>query len=120
MIDAAQANLFTRDDTFFGVCEALGEDFGIHGNWLRLAFAGAFFFAPALVVGVYALLGVAVALSRWMFPAPVRAVVEPVMEDAPVSGVADSPPAAGLFGAPQARAPEAECQQERELLPLAA
>ena len=31
-------NLFTRDDTFFGICEGVGEDFGFNANWRRLAF----------------------------------------------------------------------------------
>jgi hypothetical protein len=42
----AQSNLFTRDDTFFGVCEGLGQDLGISPNLLRLAFAIGTFFNP--------------------------------------------------------------------------
>ncbi len=68
----AQPNLFTRDDTFFGVCEALGEDIGVHSNWLRLAFAGAFFFSPVAVVSGYFVLGLVVVLSRWIAPSPAR------------------------------------------------
>lgn len=64
----AQPNLFTREDTFFGVCEALGEDIGIHGNWLRLTFAGAFFFAPLPVVAGYLALGLIIFLTRRLVP----------------------------------------------------
>ena len=74
MTEAAQPNLFTRDDTFFGICEALGQDFGIHANWLRLAIAGVFFFAPVQVIIGYLAAGVVVLASRWLFPAPVAPV----------------------------------------------
>ena len=37
---AAQPSLFRRPDTFFGVCEALGEDFGFNPIFLRVTFAG--------------------------------------------------------------------------------
>src|SRR3546814_1952448 len=29
-------NLFRRKDTFFGICEAVGRDFGFNPLWLRL------------------------------------------------------------------------------------
>jgi phage shock protein PspC (stress-responsive transcriptional regulator) len=59
-------NLFTRDDTLLGVCEGLGEDFGINANLLRLAFAGALFFNATWAIGTYLALGVVVALTRWL------------------------------------------------------
>ena len=33
-----EPNLLRRDDTFFGVCQAIGEDFGFHPIFLRIAF----------------------------------------------------------------------------------
>ena len=63
-------NLLTRDDTFLGVCEAIGEDFGIHANWLRLGLAVALFFSPVAVIGGYFAAGILVALSRWVAPNP--------------------------------------------------
>ena len=33
------SSVLTRDDTFFGVCEAIGEDLGINAQLLRLGFA---------------------------------------------------------------------------------
>jgi len=57
-------NLFTRDDTFFGICEGIGDDFGFNANWLRLAFGVSLMLNPPLVLGVYAGLGVLVAFSR--------------------------------------------------------
>ena len=39
-------NLFRRRDTFFGICEAVGQDFGFNPLWLRLAFVAPLFFFP--------------------------------------------------------------------------
>ena len=61
-------NLFLRNDTFFGICEAIGTDFGFHPNWLRVAFAFALFFNPAMTVAAYLALGVPIALARWVYP----------------------------------------------------
>jgi phage shock protein PspC (stress-responsive transcriptional regulator) len=81
----AQPNLFTRPDTFFGVCQGLGEDLRFHPNILRLAMAGLFFWSPYIGVAVYAALGAVVALLRWLIPNP-RAATAPVhAETAPVA-----------------------------------
>ena len=61
-------SLFSRDDTFLGVCEGLGQDLGVNPLWFRVAFALALFFQPAWVVGAYLALGAVVAVSRWLFP----------------------------------------------------
>lgn len=63
-----KGNLLLRNDTFLGVCEGLGQDFGFHANWLRIAFALAFFFSPVGVVAAYLGLGLIVAVSRLAFP----------------------------------------------------
>lgn len=65
---SANANLLLRNDTVLGVCEAIGQDFGFHPNWLRLTLASLFYFFPAGVVGTYLALGVAVAFTRWIAP----------------------------------------------------
>lgn len=62
-------NLFTRDDTFFGVCQGLGEDTGIPPSLLRLGFAFSLFWNPLAAVGAYVVLGLVVGLSRLLFPA---------------------------------------------------
>jgi phage shock protein C len=64
----SKGNLLLRNDTFFGVCEGLGQDFGFHPNWLRIAFAAGFYFNPTVVIGTYLVLGVLVAVSRLAFP----------------------------------------------------
>lgn len=70
MMQSEKGNLFTRDDTFFGVCEGLGEDLRIPSNLFRLAFAFGFFFSPATVLMVYFGVGALVLVSRVVFPNP--------------------------------------------------
>jgi len=62
-------NLFRRRDTFFGICEAVGEDFGFNPLWLRLAFVAPLFFFPAQTFAGYFALGIVVLTSRLLFPA---------------------------------------------------
>ena len=88
-----QQNLLLRDDTFLGVCEAIGQDFGFHPNWLRIALAVALFFNPLAVVFAYASLAVVVAGTRLAFPASRAedsAPAAPVAPDAPVAPTAPS------------------------------
>jgi phage shock protein PspC (stress-responsive transcriptional regulator) len=66
--DEARTPLPLRNDTFLGVCEAIGEDVGMSPNWLRIAFAPLVVINPGLVIGAYLGLGGVVALSRWLFP----------------------------------------------------
>ncbi|MCM8731800.1 PspC domain-containing protein [Hephaestia sp. GCM10023244] len=83
-------SLFNRPDTLFGVCEGAGQDLGISPNLLRLAFAVAMVWNPVAVLAAYALLGVGVAVSRWIAPMPVAPPLAVVAEtehhdvDAPV------------------------------------
>lgn len=72
---ASQPNLFFREDTVFGVCEGIGEDFGFNAQYLRVALAGLIFFNPLVAIGAYAALGVAVFSSRMLFPKPAAAAV---------------------------------------------
>lgn len=79
-MSSANTNLLLRNDTVLGVCEAIGQDFGFHPNWLRLTFASLFYFFPAGVVGTYLALGVAVAFTRWIAPDSSEAAIAPVSE----------------------------------------
>ena len=63
-------SLFRRNDTFFGVCEALGEDFGFNPLLLRIAFGVLLLWNPTIVIGTYLSIGVFILLSRWIFPRP--------------------------------------------------
>ena len=77
-------SLFARPDTFFGVCQGIGDDLGIHPNLFRIAFGMAFFFAPLATLATYFLLGLVVAATRFAFPVPTlapptAALVEPIL-----------------------------------------
>lgn len=79
----AQPSLFARPDTFFGVCEGLGDNLGIHPNLFRVAFGMAFFFAPLATLATYFLLGLVVAATHYALPIPAAAplaaaTVEPI------------------------------------------
>ena len=58
----------SNPDSLFGVCQSVGEDFGFNPFFLRLGFLGLGFFSIPVTVGAYALLGIGVATSRWLFP----------------------------------------------------
>lgn len=55
-------------ERLFGVCAALGNDFGFNPLWLRLGFAAALLFNLEIVLATYVALGVAVIASRLVFP----------------------------------------------------
>lgn len=61
-----------RNDTFLGVCEAIGQDLGFNANFLRVPLAVLILWNPLVVIASYLVLGCAVALSRWLFPATIR------------------------------------------------
>lgn len=68
-------NVFTRDDTFFGVCQAIGEDLGFSPNWLRAAFGVMLIYSPVATVGAYLALGVVIMALRLLVPNPRAAKV---------------------------------------------
>ncbi len=86
----SNGNLFTRDDTFFGVCQGLGEDLGINPLYLRLAFPLVLFLYPMQAIVGYAAAGVLVLAVRLIVrepraPKPVETevVTAPEQEEAP-------------------------------------
>ena len=88
-------NPFTRDDTFFGVCEALGEDFRFNPLLLRIVFGVSLVYSPLLTIGAYAALGVVVLISRMISPNPrqpkqAAPAVEEAAETAPAPLLADN------------------------------
>lgn len=70
-------SVFARDDTLFGACHALGEDFGFNPTWLRALFALGLFLSPAAAVAGYAACAALVAVARWLVPDPSPAPTEP-------------------------------------------
>ncbi|MEO6360789.1 MAG: PspC domain-containing protein [Sphingomicrobium sp.] len=73
-----QSSLLFRNDTILGVCEGLGQDLGFHPNWLRIAFALAFYFSPIAVIATYFALGALVAGSRFIYPDRIISAAVPV------------------------------------------
>ena len=91
-------NVFTRDDTFFGVCQAIGEDLGFSPNWLRAVFGVMLIYSPVATIGAYLALGIVVMALRWLVP---------------------NPRAAKVAGEPAGVAVEAAVEAGEELVPLA-
>jgi phage shock protein C len=76
----SQPSLLARHDTFFGVCEAIGQDFGFHSNYVRVALGLGLLLSPLATVAAYIGAGVLVAISRWVYPARVANVeAQPVV-----------------------------------------
>ena len=73
-------NPFTREDTLFGVCEALGEDFRFNPLLLRVAFGAGLFLNPVLAIGGYAAAGAVVLVSRLIAPNPRQPKVPAIVE----------------------------------------
>jgi len=82
------ANLFTRPDTFFGVCEALGEDLGVNPIWLRIALGVGVLWQPLAVIAFYLALGALVLALRLLMPNAKRGEVafEPMSDAANDAG----------------------------------
>jgi phage shock protein C len=88
-----QPSLIARDDTFFGVCAGLGEDFGFNPLYLRLAFAAFLFFNPLAALAAYAATGAVVLLSRLLSPNPrPAAAAQPVAATVPAQSAAGNDP----------------------------
>jgi phage shock protein C len=91
--DVRPAALPLRDDTFLGVCQAIGDDFGFSPDWLRVLFGAGVLYSPLAAIAAYCALGVVVALSRIIAPnqriapAPPQLVAEPAAE-APATAAA--------------------------------
>ena len=64
-----------RGDTFLGVCQAIGQDFGFNPNFLRIPLATLILWDPKMVVGIYLALGLVVAVSRFFYPVSPRPAV---------------------------------------------
>lgn len=87
---ASKPPIFDRPETIFGVCEALGDDFGISAHWFRAALFVLVIVWPVATLAAYLGLAVVILATRLAFPdvrAPVvevPAMVEPVAAAEPV------------------------------------
>jgi phage shock protein PspC (stress-responsive transcriptional regulator) len=90
-MEATRESLFRRDDTFLGVCQALGDDFGFNPIFLRIAFALPVIYAPLLTIEVYLGLGLIVLASRLLAPRPKRKAAPQVEAVEPAATAAAAP-----------------------------
>jgi phage shock protein PspC (stress-responsive transcriptional regulator) len=67
-MQATRFSFITREDTLFGVCAAMGEDFGFNPLWLRMAFASLLLWNPTVVLSTYFGLFALIVASRLVFP----------------------------------------------------
>ena len=77
---ATDTNVFLRNDTIFGTCQAIGDDFGFNANWLRVPLAASLLASPWGGIALYLGLSVLVLASRLLFrskPVPAAAVAAP-------------------------------------------
>jgi phage shock protein C len=91
-MQTSQPSLIARDHTLFGVCEALGEDFGFNPVFLRVPLAALLLVNPVAVIGTYLAAGIVVFLTRWVSPNPRPAAAEPAIAVAPVSAANEVEP----------------------------
>ena len=68
MPTANKPPIFDRPETILGVCEALGDDFGISGHWFRAALFPLVLVFPWQTVAAYFGLALLVLVSRIAFP----------------------------------------------------
>jgi phage shock protein PspC (stress-responsive transcriptional regulator) len=73
--EETQVALPLRNHTIFGVCEAIGEDFGFNPVLLRVPFAATVLWSPMIAIGAYFALGAVVLASRLLFPQRAGTVV---------------------------------------------
>lgn len=93
---AHTSNVLARDDTFLGVCEALGEDFGFNPIYLRIVLGVGLLWNPLAMIGAYLALGAVVLVSRLLVrnPAPAATAAEATAADEPRSAPARALPEA--------------------------
>jgi phage shock protein C len=76
-------NVFLRNDTIFGACQAIGDDFGFNPNYIRVPLAAAMLASPLGAIAFYLGLSVLVLASRLLFRSkevPASAAAAPVAE----------------------------------------
>lgn len=74
----ANSKLLTRGDTFLGVCEGLGEEFGVNSTWFRVAFLGLLFWNWQVALAIYPAVAVMIYAVRWLMPT--RRVASPAQQ----------------------------------------
>jgi phage shock protein C len=94
MMQGPQQSLIARDDTFLGVCQAIGDDFGFNPVYLRVAFAVPVIYSPGATILAYLATGIVVLISRLLVRQPRRARVPQPVEGQlpePVEAATEAP-----------------------------
>ena len=66
--DEQQVALPMRSHTILGVCEAIGEDFGINPTLIRVPFAAMVLWSPVWAIAAYFAVGLVILASRLLAP----------------------------------------------------
>ncbi len=74
MHDAKPRPIAAQRDNLFGICHAIGEDFGFNPIYLRIALAVTLLFSPEAMVIAYGSAGLLVFASRLLVRTPKRDV----------------------------------------------
>ena len=74
-----------RSHTIFGVCEAIGEDFGFNPIFLRIPLAASVVVNPLWAIATYFALGAVVLASRLLFPKVKTVQADVAVEAAPAN-----------------------------------
>ena len=86
MTTEANSNVFLRNDTILGTCQAIGDDFGFNANWLRVPLAASLLASPTGAIALYLGVSVVVLISRLAFRSRAVSVaaitIEPVAIEA--------------------------------------
>lgn len=77
-----QSQPFMRDDTFLGVCQALGDAFRIPSNLVRLAFAPVLVASPLVAAAGYVAAALVIAIVYAILPDPKKAAASVEVETA--------------------------------------
>ncbi|SNS26564.1 phage shock protein C (PspC) family protein [Sphingomonas laterariae] len=86
----ASPSVPARKESLFGVCAALGEDFGFNPLYLRIGLGVLMLWNPVAVVAGYFAVGVVALLTRIIFPNPKLAAVPEAAAVAPPILIAPS------------------------------
>lgn len=88
-----------HQENLLGICNAVGEDWGFNPLFLRLALAVTLLADPEIALGIYAILGMAVLVSR-LLTRPYRPATAQTVPAQPIAVIAPCAPAPVLASEP--------------------
>jgi phage shock protein PspC (stress-responsive transcriptional regulator) len=79
MTQVSTANVFLRNDTIFGTCQVIGDEFGITPNWLRVPLAASVLISPTGAFALYLGLSLVVLAARTLLQS--KPMAEPAVSE---------------------------------------